>query len=672
MSIVKYFINKHINLIIISVVYLTLIILMLPLRNAAYLDDFAYIKNVGEFVTAGNLRITDWASTTLVFPVLWGALFAKIFGFSIKILHVSNIVLFYFGLLAFHGILRSFNIDRFKSVIFTLFLLSYPWIFQFLFSFMSDTFYVSLMLISVYFYIRGIQNRQFINLFFGSIFASLAFLTRQIGITLPITILLILLIQSKIQNKLLWKELFSSVALPILTILGYYQWMAIVGPPAAGYIFFNEYTQKSILAKFLPLNLQRFGDTNRLYWDLFLQRPSIYFVSITNHFFPFFLLFIFSFSRFKKFIATHSKTTLFVIILFLFYIFLIKIIWGDGSLHRVPYLFTGADKLIGSWDTIWPKIFFLGFPFWIIVATLSWVKTKTFFVKRKRFFISKKFWGWGLLYLTSFIFYKAVEDIFSVDLRPESYGNDLLKKFSLLRIFYVLFFKPYVWMETFREIWLFILVILVIAIVVYVLFIKFKIKFRSFNFSVLFITLVFLGNFAIINFLAHSHWEEYTIAFAPLLILLIGFLLKDFYIPKIWGVILISLLFLFSLQITRNRYQEGGAMWELGTQIVNRGVHPAHVGVINLAWHRYWLWEDAFNEMVNTKYGGNKYLVNPSGFDPLDKSVPKEDPYYNVSSMPANEKPVLNTKDYILSEPYWIITRDPLISFRKAIIWKVR
>ena len=99
--------KRYAGIFIISFIYLLLFILMLPLRNAAYLDDFAYIKNAEEFVLTGNLRITDWASTALVFPVVWGALFAKIFGFSIRILHLSNIVLFYFGLLAFYGILRN-------------------------------------------------------------------------------------------------------------------------------------------------------------------------------------------------------------------------------------------------------------------------------------------------------------------------------------------------------------------------------------------------------------------------------------------------------------------------------------------------------------------------------------------------------------------------------------
>lgn len=657
---------------IITIIYLSLFILMLPLREQAYLDDFAYIKNVEEFVATGNLRITDWASTTLVFPVLWGSLFAKIFGFSIKILHVSNIVLFYFGLLAFYGILRTLNIDKFKSVIFTLFLLSYPWIFQYLFSFNSDTFYVSLISFAIYFYIRGISNNKLSFYFLGSIFAGLSFLTRQLAITFPIAFFIILFLKFKIDKKINWSILLVSLLPIVLIILGYYQWISIVGAPAAGYIFFNEYTKKAIIAKLIPQNLQRFGDTNRLYWDLFLQRPSIYFVSICNHMLPFFLLFTFKFTTLKNFLLSNWKLVITIVLISLIYGGIVWIIWKDTAIHRGPREILGLNNILGDLQIYWPRLFFLGFPFWILIFTLIYKNVRKIFIRNKKSFVP------GLIYLCFvtvfllFIFYKSFVDIFSVDLRPQSYMDPLIRSNEFLRSLTVLA-KPLVWLETFKEAWLFLVVLLILFLVIYICFIKNKILIqKNMNLPIMFISFLFLGHFFITNFFAHSHWEEYTIAYVPLIILILANLTKNIPLSKITSIVIITFILIFSLQVTRNRYQRGGAEWETGTLMVQKGIPPAHIGVMNLSWHRYWLWQDSFNKMVEIKYKGNKYLVNPTDFDPTDKSIP-EGTYYNVSTMNANEKLKPEIEQLALvSKPYWIFTQNPLITFKKSIIWKVR
>lgn len=659
------------SILIISAVYLIFFILMLPLRNVPFLDDFAYIKNVEEFVRTGNLKITDWASTALVFPVVWGAIFAKIFGFSIKILHVSNIVLFYFGLLSFYGILRTLKIDKFKSVIFTLFLLSYPWISQYLFSFNSDTFYVSLISFAIYFYIKGLSNNKLSFYFLGSIFAGLSFLTRQLAITFPIAFFIILFLKFKIDKKINWPILLVSLLPVVLIILGYYQWISIVGAPAAGYIFFNEYTKKAIVAKLIPQNLQRFGDTNRLYWDLFLQRPSIYFVSICNHMLPFFLMFAFKLTALKNFLHSNWKLIIKVSLISLIYSGIVWIIWKDIAIHRGPREILGVNNIFGDLQVYWPRLFFLGSPFWILIFTLIFKKIKKIFIKRTKPLIPGIIYFSLFVFFFLFLFYKSFIDIYSVDLRPQSYMDPLIRSNEFLRSLFVLE-KPLVWIETFKETWSFLAVLSILCLVIYVCFIKNKILVQKhMNLPVIFISLLLLGHFSITNFFAHSHWEEYTIAYVPLLILILANLTKNIPLSKITSIVIIFVIFIFSLQVTRNRYQKDGAEWEIGTLMVQKGIPPAHIGVMNLSWHRYWLWQDAFNKMVETKYKGNKYLINPTEFDPSDKSIP-EGTYYNVSSMPASEKPILTTEDYLVSNPYWIITRDPFIVFRKSIIWKVR
>ncbi len=110
----------------ITAVYVGICIVMLPLYNKAYLDDFAYAQTVRNFVNTGILKISDWTAVTLIFQVFWGALFSRIFGFSLASLQLSTIVLLYFGLVAFYFILREIQLDDTISALFTLALLSFP------------------------------------------------------------------------------------------------------------------------------------------------------------------------------------------------------------------------------------------------------------------------------------------------------------------------------------------------------------------------------------------------------------------------------------------------------------------------------------------------------------------------------------------------------------------
>ncbi len=644
---------------------------MLPLRNVAYLDDFAYIKNVEEFIETGNLRITDWASTSLVFPILWGALFAKLFGFSIKILHVSNLVLFYFGLMAFYGILRQFNLDKFKSVVFTLFLLSYPWVFQYLFSFNSDTFYVSLINFTIYFYLKGLSTNKLFYYFLGSLFAGFSFLTRQLAITFPIAIGITLFLKFKIDKKVDWSALAVSLLPIVLIIIGYYKWISIAGASAAGYIFFNEYTKRAIIDRLIPPNLQRFGDTSRLYWDLFLQRPSIYFVSINNHILPFFLLFALQITKFRKFIVSNFKSLATTSLIFSFYVFLVWTVWQDKILYRIPQTIFSMDKMIDNWQFIWPRLFFLGIPFWIGIFLLTFNKIRKLFFILKRPLISGRVFFSIFALFSFFLFYKAFEDIFSTNLRPQLYTDSLLRSSAFLRTIYVLL-NPTIIIETFKEIWIILLILFLIFIFFYVTIIKNKLRIKNLNLPILLITLLFLGHFSITNFLAHSHWEEYTIAFVPFIILILALILKNIPLSKIRAVILIFLLLFFSLQITRNRYQENGATWELGTQMVRSGIDPKRVVVFNMSWRRYWLWQDAFNKMVNQKYSGDKYKVRPAEFNPVDEKL-LEGVFYQTRTINTSEdiSRGYDDKSVILqSEPTWLFAGKSFIVWKKFIVTK--
>ena len=43
-------------------------------------DDWAYRRDLWEFVRTGHLSFAGWGAMTLVGQILWGALFAAVFG----------------------------------------------------------------------------------------------------------------------------------------------------------------------------------------------------------------------------------------------------------------------------------------------------------------------------------------------------------------------------------------------------------------------------------------------------------------------------------------------------------------------------------------------------------------------------------------------------------------
>ena len=63
---------------IVSFTYLIVVLLMLPFREVGFSDDFAYHHSVGYLVNEGVLKINNWSATSLIFQVIWGAIFSFI------------------------------------------------------------------------------------------------------------------------------------------------------------------------------------------------------------------------------------------------------------------------------------------------------------------------------------------------------------------------------------------------------------------------------------------------------------------------------------------------------------------------------------------------------------------------------------------------------------------
>ena len=211
------------NLLLLACLYILLILFSLIYTIQPLDDDWSYIRAAQTFYQTGQMKFTPWTSPSLVFQVLWGALFACIFGFSINTLIVSTLVISGLGSIFFYLLLREAEWDAQKSLCLVLLFIFNPFSFPLLYTFFTDQHFIALMFISLFFYARGVTRSKLGHLFLGSVFASLAVLVRQQGILIAAGAGLFFLLRRKDYLKGI-AACVACCAAPAITFLIYNYW----------------------------------------------------------------------------------------------------------------------------------------------------------------------------------------------------------------------------------------------------------------------------------------------------------------------------------------------------------------------------------------------------------------------------------------------------------------
>lgn len=216
--------NDKKNLIILLLLVIIVLAAMLPFREQTSGDDYTYALAVKHTVESGRFQISEATAAALVFLVAWGSLFANIFGFSLKTLHLSVVV--FLPLLTFliYFLLKELKIEKTKCLLFTVLFISIPFIFQYAYTFLTDLPFLTLEIFSLVFYIKAFRTNSLLYFFIGSLVASLAFLTRQIGILIWVSALLTFLVflrSSRLSFSSRIKAILSICAPAVITIVLY-------------------------------------------------------------------------------------------------------------------------------------------------------------------------------------------------------------------------------------------------------------------------------------------------------------------------------------------------------------------------------------------------------------------------------------------------------------------
>ena len=213
------------HILCISLLIVGIILLINPFRSVLLGDDSIYVRTVQRLSERGILRLSPAITPAFVFQDFWGWLFTLPFGFSISAVISSVPPLALLGLLAFYWTLVTMCQSRSVALLGTLAILTSPLYTRLLASFMTDVPFLSLMLISVYFYVSALKSGGKRELFLGSVGMSFALLTRQVGIGIAAAIFSALLYRTLSTRRVPWSDLAAALLLPMLTFLGYQFWL---------------------------------------------------------------------------------------------------------------------------------------------------------------------------------------------------------------------------------------------------------------------------------------------------------------------------------------------------------------------------------------------------------------------------------------------------------------
>lgn len=214
---------------LIPIVLFAIAAMIVPtMTDIATTDDWGYTRSVEILLDEGHLRIFPVVAASAVGQVLWGALFALVFGMTLGVMRLSTVVMVALGSIALYAILRQLGVSKGRSAAGMALWLFNPLGFILSFTFMTDPHFISVLLISLSLYLRGLRPGHEIGrmIVLGSVVAGYAFLIRQQGAFIPLSVVLWLIASRRLPVSRVGLRRALQVALaPALIFVGYYLWL---------------------------------------------------------------------------------------------------------------------------------------------------------------------------------------------------------------------------------------------------------------------------------------------------------------------------------------------------------------------------------------------------------------------------------------------------------------
>lgn len=202
---------------ILLLLWMVALLVIFPFGEFPINDDWSYAKNVRNLIIEHRFILDTFPAMNLISHTLYGSFFALCFGFSFVVLRMAVFFIAVFSSFVLKNIVQNLHKgSRWFSLFFVVVIFFNPMMLELSFTFMTDMFFLAMVIFALYFLLKYKQKEKWIHYIFFVFFCVVAVLCRQHG--LLISFLSFILITS---NKNRITRLILIVAPPILTWLAH-------------------------------------------------------------------------------------------------------------------------------------------------------------------------------------------------------------------------------------------------------------------------------------------------------------------------------------------------------------------------------------------------------------------------------------------------------------------
>lgn len=231
---------RAIDLLVLSAVFCIAVLIVNPIGDFPLNDDWSYGLTVKYLREHGDFRPVGWTSMPFISQALWGALFCVPRGFSFTALRFSTLTLSLVGVLGLYLLIWQLRRSRLLAFVCALMLAFNPVYFALSNTFMADVPFTTLVILSLFLFVRYFQTESVSVLAVAVILAVIATLCRQLGVAIPLAFTITLLLKHGFQKRRVALALAPSIL--VLGIWAAYTfWLKATGRLPALY---NQQTDK--------------------------------------------------------------------------------------------------------------------------------------------------------------------------------------------------------------------------------------------------------------------------------------------------------------------------------------------------------------------------------------------------------------------------------------------
>lgn len=159
------------------------LLLVSPQGDFPLNDDWIYAKSVLTLLSEHRYARHPFGQPTAVSHVLWGTLFAQVFGFSFTTLRLATLALALVGSWGAARCGRVCGLPRWAALLCGCVLLCNPLFVNLMYTFMTEVPYCASLAIAALFYLRALKHGRPRDALLGSIMGVIAFFVRQFAVT---------------------------------------------------------------------------------------------------------------------------------------------------------------------------------------------------------------------------------------------------------------------------------------------------------------------------------------------------------------------------------------------------------------------------------------------------------------------------------------------------------